>query len=89
MTTKTYPYKPTPDEQTAVAHLRAEHPTMRRVCSTAIEHTGGQRTTYRCLCGERHTVATGYRESKHLREWREEHAGCARRILDGKTKIVL
>lgn len=89
MTTKVYHYEPTSDELDAVAHLRATHPRMRRVFSTAVEHTGGQQTTYRCLCGARHTVATEYRQAKHLCEWRQEHSGCARRILDGKTKIVL
>lgn len=89
MTTKVYPYAPTTDELDAVAQLRATHPRMRRGFSTAVERTGGSRTVYRCLCGARHTVATEYRQAKHLCEWRQEHSGCARRILAGKTKIVL
>jgi hypothetical protein len=74
-------------ELTAIAQLRKIRPTMRRTRATAIIHSGGRQTIYGCVCGARHTTSTDWngRDAKHVREWRDEHAACAARVLETLT----
>ena len=69
------------NEAEATQELRRRFPTMRRERSTAIVHSGGERTIFGCVCGAEHTCATSYRQAKHVRQWREDHAGCSAKLL--------
>ncbi len=57
---------------------RSAHPSARRERATAIEHNGGKRTVFGCICGSRHSVATDWRnKTVHLAIWRANHEDCA------------
>lgn len=62
----------------------------RRTASTAIVHSGGQRTVHGCVCGSTHTEATRYRyQSAHYRAWAAEHSNCmlgaVREAVEGQS----
>jgi hypothetical protein len=63
----------------ALKVLKTAWPKLRRNGSTAIIRSGSRRTVFGCLCGDQHTCATDWdgRSSKHVTEWRAEHADCA------------
>lgn len=61
-----------------MAYYRKSNPKARRLRATAIEHNGGKRTVFGCICVCRHTVATDWRDKTvHLKIWRADHENCA------------
>ena len=72
----------------AMDHLKKGWPSLRRTASTAIVRSGGTQTVFGCLCGSRHTCATDWngRESKHVRDWQQEHADCAVRLANADLR---
>ena len=52
---------------------------LRRSGATAIEHSGGRRTIFGCLCGSQHSTSTDWngRQALHVQRWQHEHdTGC-------------
>lgn len=58
-------------------YYRSTHPRSRRSNATAIEHNGGKKTVFGCLCGARHSCATSHREVLHVALWCADHSDCA------------
>jgi hypothetical protein len=67
------------EESEAIKIIKASFPKMRRTGSTAIVHSGGKRTIFKCLCGSRHTTSTEWngRKAKHVTDWQSDHVKCA------------